>query len=129
MKTISNIKIANLLEEHILEVLDYDQDGIELISVKDKVNFLRDKFTSEYNWRLKQVGELLAYKDYLQGLAINIEFYNFNILQLFEKNNLIDPIDDLTEDQCIYLVELYWKSLASAMDSLLNNTCRYSHEK
>ena len=97
-------------KNYILSTINEDFDGNSLISDTDKINFLFEKFYSEYGWRVNQVGKIAAMIDWLQGLALNIEFYNDAIINLAVRLGSIDenPSEKLQER----VIENYWNFMA-----------------
>lgn len=73
---------------------------------------LRGRFFSEYQWHIKQVGLKKAAFNWLQGLALPVEFMTFNINELANKRGIKG--DYYTVDQ------LYWETLAQVMVDFLN---------
>ena len=65
---------------YILNAIDTDYNG----SDKDAVTGLKESFYAEYGWMVERAGEQKALAEWLQGLpsAINIDFYNHEILKL-----------------------------------------------
>lgn len=60
-------------------------DDEELIGRTAKANYVRDRFESEFDFRIKQIGYHNALTEWLQGLAINIEYMNYSIIELAKK--------------------------------------------
>ena len=82
----------------ILDHIDQDYDGNELKTDKAKITFLFDRFYSEYEWRVKQVGKRQAMIDWLSGLALSLPCYNNEVIDLAIE---MGSIDDNPSDQLI----------------------------
>ena len=82
----------------ILDHIDQDYDGNELKTDKAKIRFLFDRFYSEYEWRVKQVGKRQAMIDWLSGLALSLPCYNGEVIDLAIE---MGSIDDNPSDQLI----------------------------
>ena len=82
----------------ILDHIDQDYDGNELKTDKAKITFLFDRFYSEYEWRVKQVGKRQAMIDWLSGLALSLPCYNGEVIDLAIE---MGSIDDNPSDQLI----------------------------
>ena len=82
----------------ILDHTDQDYDGNELKTDKAKITFLFDRFYSEYEWRVKQVGKRQAMIDWLSGLALSLPCYNGEVIDLAIE---MGSIDDNPSDQLI----------------------------
>ena len=72
---------------------------------------LKEKFISEYGWKISSVGEVNACVDWLRSLGCSVAFYYDAIVQL-----LSEWLDDTKENQERWLEKkgdgLYWLLLA-----------------
>jgi len=68
-------------EKHILDALETDSFGNKLCCDHAKIKHAYERFTREYGWKIRQVGELEALTEWLQGLALNINYLNYQILE------------------------------------------------
>jgi len=98
-------------KEYILGNIHEDIEGNPISSEADKINYIFDRFNSEYGWRVNQVGKVAAMIDWLQGLALNIEFYNDEIINLAIRLGSIDenPSEKLQDR----VIENYWNFMAN----------------
>tara|TARA_A100001201_G_scaffold136517_1_gene125595 strand:- start:43 stop:411 length:369 start_codon:yes stop_codon:yes gene_type:complete len=98
-------------KNYILSNIDEDIEGNPITSEADKINYIFDRFNSEYGWRVNQVGKVTAMVDWLQGLALNIEFYNDEIINLAIRLGSIDenPSEKLQDR----VIENYWNFMAN----------------
>ena len=98
-------------KNYILSNIDEDIEGNPISSEADKINYIFDRFNSEYGWRVNQVGKVAAMVDWLQGLALNIEFYNDEIINLAVRLGSIDenPSEKLQDR----VIENYWNFMAN----------------
>ena len=98
-------------KEYILGNIHEDIEGNPITSEADKINYIFDRFNSEYGWRVNQVGKVAAMVDWLQGLALNIEFYNDEIINLAIRLGSIDenPSEKLQDR----VIENYWDFMAN----------------
>lgn len=113
---------AYILQAYILSVVD--SSGFENCDYftkcetrKEKISFLKSRFFSEYGWNIKQVGEQRALINWLQGLALDIEFYNVQIIELMDLWGLVkrNKNGDITEKQYDKTLDLYWHRLSMAI--------------
>ena len=59
---------------------------------KNYVNYILGTiYYSEYDWNIKRIGKLKAMTEWLQGLALDIEYTNGSIIQLAEEMDSIEP--------------------------------------
>jgi len=72
------------LRKHIIDAIDAEGFGLEVLPVttKEKLQFLADRFNSEFGYNIKRIGYMNSMIDWLQGLAINIEYRNHVILEM-----------------------------------------------
>ena len=98
-------------KNYILSNIHEDIEGNPISSEADKINYIFDRFNSEYGWRVNQVGKAAAMVDWLQGLALNIEFYNDEIINLAIRLGSIDenPSEKLQDR----VIENYWNFMAN----------------
>ena len=98
-------------KNYILSNIDEDIDGKPITSEADKINYIFDRFNSEYGWRVQQVAKVVAMVDWLQGLALDIEFCNHEIINLAVRLGSIDenPSEKLQERVC----DNYWRFMAN----------------
>ena len=98
-------------KNYILSNIVEDIEGNPITSEADKINYIFDRFNSEYGWRVNQVGKVAAMVDWLQGLALNIEFYNDEIINLAIRLGSIDenPSEKLQDR----VIENYWNFMAN----------------
>lgn len=75
--------LMDAIENDGFEDCDYYQ---ELNTDRDRAEFVRGRFMSEYGWRVEQLNgnEQKALIDWLSGLALNIPYMNCDILELVE---------------------------------------------
>ena len=76
---------------------------------KQKANFSYARFMSEYGWHVEQVGLQKAVIAWLSGLALNIDFYNFDILENYKKWN---DIESMTEREADKITENYFNFMS-----------------
>lgn len=72
---------------------------------KQRAEFIRGRFVSEYQWCVEQKGEQGALIDWLQGLALNIPYMNGEIIELAGKQ-------DAPEKEQQKITDNYWKFMS-----------------
>lgn len=118
-------------EKTILENIDvsdygYNEQENEHENRYQKVLFVYQIFLNEYSHEIKRLGEVEAFKNWLQGLptVLTVPFYNSEILQKAEKDGVLNTEKlnreeaDKIEDN--FLCE-YWEKCAKAFFNLKNN--------
>ena len=78
-------------KNYILSTIEEDGEGNPLKTDQEKINYIFDRFNSEYGWNIERVGKQKAMTEWLQGLALNIEYWNDAIVPLAIKMGSIDP--------------------------------------
>ena len=63
--------------EALIEGVEVDNEG------DDPVTHIYDKFIADYNWNIERVGFHKALTEWLQGLALNIPYTNYDIMNTF----------------------------------------------
>ena len=103
-------------KNYILSTIKTDNNGKEITNNQDKIDYLFNRFYSEYDWSIKRNGKLQAMIDWLQGLALDIEYYNYDILELAKMMGSVDK--NLTEKQEDKIVLNYWNFMANIILSM-----------
>ena len=75
---------------YILNTIDEDIDGKPLTNNKNKISYIFERFYSEYSWNIESQGKLKAMTEWLQGLALNIDYTYYNIIQLAIEMGSVD---------------------------------------
>ena len=77
------------------------------------INYLFDRFNSEYRWSIERQGKQKALTDWLQGLAIHIPFYYEDIINLAIEMGSIDENPNLKLSQKV--CDNYWSFMANVI--------------
>ena len=112
MAKLHHTKYKNNYKNYILECLKTEDVFIdEKPTDEELINYLFDRFNSEYGRSIERQGKQKALTDWLQGLAIHIPFYYEDIIALAVDMGSIDenPSEKLTEKVC----ENYWSFMAN----------------
>ena len=101
------------IKRYILECVEDEADTIPA-----RIDYIRERFTSEYGWRVGQVGRQAALTDWLQGIALPIAFYNVDILRLCVQWGVLAPnASEAREDAPL---AWYWQALAAKIGQLFD---------
>jgi len=76
--------------KYILDCVQLDCEEKELKTDQEKINYIFDRFNSEYGWNIDRVGKFKAMSEWLSGLALPIEYYYDDIVKLAIKMGSID---------------------------------------
>ena len=87
---------------YILDTIDEDINGKTLINKNDKISYIFERFYSEYSWNIERQGKFKAMTEWLSGLALNIDYTYYNIIQLAIEMGSIDekPSESLQDKVC-----------------------------
>lgn len=101
---------------YILNTIDEDIDGKPLHKDQDKINYIFTRFYSEYGWLIEQKGKLAALTEWLSGLALNIDYTHYDIIQLAIEMGSIDenPSESLQDR----VIDNYFNFMANIILSL-----------
>jgi len=102
-------------KNYILSTIEEDGEGKPLTTESEKINYIFDRFNSEYGFMIDRVGKQKAIAEWLSGLALDIEYYYNDIVNLAVKMGSIDPNPS---DQLRSKVEQnYWSFMANIIMS------------
>ena len=84
-------------KNYILGTIEEDGEGNPLKTEQEKINYIFNRFNSEYGWNIERIGKQKAMAEWLSGLALNIEYYDDAIVDLAIKLGSInsDPSNKL----------------------------------
>ena len=104
-------KYKDNYKKYILSTIETDLDDKPLNSDQEKIEYLFDRFYSEYGFEVQRVGKYKAMSEWLSGLALNIEYYYDDIVKLAIEMGSIDenPSDKLINKVC----DNYWDFMAN----------------
>lgn len=108
MKTIKTLKERNEIIYKVLLDSIYSDD----ITFKDdteKLQYTFNRLKSEYGHEIKRSGVFKACSNWLSGLALDIPFYNSDILKLAEQQGY----KTLTEKQQDKILSNYWNYMSN----------------
>jgi len=102
-------------EKYLLESIDNEgyEDEEPLNTPKEKLEFLKNKFRSQYGHEIERKGERKAFEEWISGLPsiYNIEFQNYEILKLAKRMGSLQQ--NPTEKQEDRTLENYWNYITN----------------
>ena len=118
--------VYTFYEKTIIDNIDFDGYGISNDGyLYDKIKTLYNIFKKEYGFMIGRVGEVNAFKEWLQGLpsVLTVPFYNHEILNNAREAGLLTAGDEdwFKEDQEDKFLDRYWTRLANAFFTLKDN--------
>ena len=78
-------------KNYILSTIEEDEEGKPLTTDQEKINYIFNRFNSEYGFMIERVGKQKAISEWLSGLAVDLPFYYNEIVDLAVKMGSIDP--------------------------------------
>ncbi len=106
---VHHTKYKKNYRQYILDCV-YSDDK-ELTTDQEKINYIFDRFNSEYSFEIKRVGKLKAMSKWLSGLALPIDYWNDDIVKLAVKMGSINPNPS---NKLYYQVcDNYWNFMAN----------------
>jgi hypothetical protein len=78
-------------KKYILSTIETGLNNEPLKTDQEKIKYIFDRFYSEYGFMINRVGKQKAMSEWLSGLALNIEYYYSDIVNLAIKMGSIDP--------------------------------------
>jgi hypothetical protein len=100
-------------KNYILSTIEEDSEGKTITTEQEKINYIFDRFNSEYGWNIERVGKYKAMSEWLSGLALNIEYYDDAIVDLAVKMGSIEPNpNDKMKDK---VAANYWDFMANVI--------------
>lgn len=111
-------ELDKTVKQYILDSIDREYCEAETDDISEVINGLKASFYAEYGWMVERVGEQKAIAEWLQGLpsAINIDFYNHEILKLAVKWGSIP--ENATEKQEDKILDNWFNFIANKMGQL-----------
>ena len=103
MSKLHHTKYKENYKNYILDCIDSEDDLInQKLTRNQKIQYLFNRFNSEYGWNIQRVGKYKAMQEWLSGLAINIPYTYFDIIELAKEMGSIDsnPSEALKDRVC-----------------------------
>lgn len=100
-------------KNYILSTIEEDSEGKPITTEQDKINYIFNRFNSEYGWNIERVGKFKAMTEWLQGMALNIEYMNGAIIPLAIKMGSID--ENPNEKLQNRVIDNYWSFMANVI--------------
>ena len=97
-------------KNYILSTIEEDGEGKPLTTDKEKINYIFDRFYSEYGFMIERVGKQKAISEWLSGLALDLEYYYSDIIKLAIKMGSID--ENPSKKLQIKVINNYWDFMA-----------------
>ena len=100
-------------KKYILNTIQTGLNDEPLKTDQEKIKYLFDRFNSEYGFMIARVGKQKAIAEWLQGLALDIEYWNDGIIPLAKKMGSIE--ENPSEKLQARVIENYWSFMANVI--------------
>jgi hypothetical protein len=113
-------------ENTIIDNINFEGYGFSNdMYLYDKIKTLYNIFKQEYGFMIERVGEVNAFKEWLQGLpsVLTVPFYNYDIINNAREAGLLTATSDdwfKEKDEDSFL-DRYWIRLSEAFFNLKDN--------
>lgn len=107
--------IQQQIKQYILDCIDEGLEGEDLTTDQEKINYLRDRFISEYSWMIQKVGSQKACREWLLGLALNVDYIYYDIEKRLATWGITDKSHPIYTDGEWLELDRYWDRLACAI--------------
>ena len=111
MTKLHHTKYKKNYKKYILDCVQTDSDNKPFKTDEEKINYIFDRFYSEYGFMIERVGKQKAMSEWLSGLALDIEYYNYKIILLAQAMGSLDIGSTHKEEQKI--INNYFNFMAS----------------
>lgn len=98
------------IKAYLLDIISFE-DGMENVTDAEKVQYVRNRFMSEYGHEIKRKGQQSALVEWLRGIPLATEYTYFDIEQLLLKWGILTGKE--TEAATDKALDQYWVRLAS----------------
>jgi superoxide dismutase len=98
-------------EKYILDCVELDCEEKPIKTDNEKIKYIFNRFNSEFGWNIDRIGKHKAMTEWLSGLALNIEYYNDDIVKLAIKMGSIE--ENPSEKLQARVIDNYWSFMAN----------------
>jgi hypothetical protein len=103
-------QITPQIKAYLLNVLLSEDHTIEDPTATQLFSYAKDRFMSEYGWAIPRQGLQGAIREWLLGLALNVEYTYYDIEVLLKVWSILDGSE--SEKKRDKELDLYWDRLA-----------------
>ena len=107
------------IKSYLLSVLEDCDHDLENPTQVEVIKYYERRFHSEYDFMIKRVGKQAALREWLLGLALDVEYTYFDIEQLLLSWGVLDGTE--TEGKLAKELDFYWDRLACNLIKLFNS--------
>ena len=111
-------QIQPMIRQYILDCIDEGLENEDLTTDQEKIKYLQDRFNSEYGWMIQRVGKINACREWLLGLALNVDYSYYNIEQRLKLWGILDGTE--SEKKLDAELDRYWDRLGEAVRYMID---------
>jgi len=113
-KKLHHTKYKANYKRYILDRVN--NDSYTLITDDEKIEYIFNRFYSEYDWNIQRYGKYKAMTEWLSGLALDLPYMSYEIIELAEN---MGSIDRNSPDKVISRVlDNYWSFMGNIILSM-----------
>jgi len=101
IKKVHHTEYKKNYKKYILSTVETGLNDEPLKTDDEKIKYIFDRFYSEYGFMIKRVGKYKAMSEWLSGLALDIEYYNYKIVKLAKDMGSLDTNSTYKAEQKI----------------------------
>lgn len=104
-----------VIRSYLLDCLQSEDHNIDQPTEAQLFNYAKQRFFAEYGWQVERLGLSQAIREWLLGLAINVEYTYYDIEQkLLLWGVLSGNYSDIKREKEL---DLYWSRLAMVLST------------
>ena len=111
IKKVHHTEYKKNYKKYILSTVQTGLNDEPLKTDADKIKYIFNRFYSEYDFMISRVGKSKAMSEWLSGLALDIEYYNYKIIKLAKDMGSLDTDSTYKAEQKI--IENYFNFMAN----------------
>ena len=108
-KKLHHTKYKANYKRYILDRVN--NDSYTLTTDDEKIEYIFNRFYSEYDWSIQRYGKYKAMKEWLSGLALDLPYMSYEIIELAENMGSIE--ENPSEKLQNKVLENYWEFMAN----------------
>tara|TARA_A100000171_G_C2108468_1_gene133706 strand:+ start:267 stop:803 length:537 start_codon:yes stop_codon:yes gene_type:complete len=101
IKKVHHTEYKKNYKKYILSTIETGLNDEPLKTDDEKIKYIFDRFYSEYGFMINRVGKYKAMSEWLSGLALDIEYYNYKIVKLAKDMGSLDTDSNYKAEQKI----------------------------
>jgi len=113
-KKLHHTKYKANYKRYILDRVN--NDSYTLTTDDEKIEYIFNRFYSEYDWNIQRYGKYKAMSEWLSGLALDLPYMSYEIIELAENMGSIET--NSTDKVVNRVLENYWSFMGNIILSM-----------